>query len=320
MGPVVKSIGYRYIEKSESALKIKCNRFVTALTQHGHVLMALIPPFFLDCVVSIGIQATDTTHWIGTGFIVGRPLTDTDGQPVRDKNGQKTYHTFLVTNKHVLQNNLAIVLRFNTLQGARIKDYPVQLRNNDNPIWVGHNSIEVDVAAFNINPNTLKGDSAVFDFFKLDEHTMSVSDLKKNGASEGDGVFVLGFPMGIVSTQSSHAISRSGSIARIRDLLDNRASLFLIDANIFPGNSGSPVIIRPEMIAIDGTTSIKSAALIGIVKGYIPFRDVAISQQTGNTRVIFEENSGLAWVETVDSIKDTVELCYSQIVSMNSRE
>ncbi len=56
---------------------------------------------------------------------------------------------------------------------------------------------------------------------------MAVSDLKKNGASEGDAVFVLGFPMGIVSTESSHAISRSGSIARIRDLLDNRASLFL---------------------------------------------------------------------------------------------
>lgn len=280
--------------------------------------MALIPPFFLDCVVSIGMQATDTIHWIGTGFIVGRLLTDANGQPVTDKDGQKTYHTFLVTNKHVLQNNSAILLRFNTLQGALIKDYLVQLENNGAPIWVGHNSTDVDVAAFCINPNILNSDSAIFNCFRLDEHIMSISDLKKNGASEGDAVFVLGFPMGIVSVQCSHAISRSGSIARIRDLLDNRASLFLIDANIFPGNSGGPVVIQPEMIAIDGTTPIKNAALIGIVKSYIPFRDVAISQQTGSPRVIFEENSGLALVETADSIKDTVELCYSQTVSKNS--
>lgn len=279
--------------------------------------MALLPPFFLDCVVSIGVQTADTTLWFGTGFIVGRALTDKNGLPIIDKDGQKTYHTFLVTNKHVLQNNSAILLRFNTLQGALIKDYLVQLESNGDPIWVGHNSAEVDVAAFNINPDVLKSDSAIFSFFRLDEHAMSVAELKKNGASEGDAVFVLGFPMGIVSTQSSHTISRSGSIARIRDLLNNRASLFLIDATIFPGNSGSPVIIRPEIIAIEGTTPITHAALIGIVKGYIPYKDVAISQQTGNTRIIFEENSGLTLVETTDSIKETVALAYQKMTIKN---
>lgn len=51
----------------------------------------------------------------------------------------------------------------------------------------------------------------------------------------------------------------------------------------------------------------KRAALIGIVKSYIPFQDVAISQQTKRPRVIFEENSGLANVETVDKILETIE-------------
>ena len=49
------------------------------------------------------------------------------------------------------------------------------------------------------------------------------------------------------------------------------------------------------------------AALIGIVKSYIPFQDVAISQLTQRPRVVFEENSGLANVETVDKIIDTIQ-------------
>ena len=257
--------------------------------------MALIPSFFLDCVVSIGIQDTSGASWIGTGFIVGRPITN--------DSGEKVYHPFLVTNKHVLKDKRNILLRFNTLQGATVIDYPIDLEPGGQPIWVGHVSADIDIAVFYINPDVLKNDSAVFSFFHLDEHTMCVSDMKRDGLSEGDSIFVLGFPMGLVSMQSNHVISRSGSIARIRDLLANRQSNFLIDANIFPGNSGGPVINRPEISSIQGTTPITKAALIGVVKSYVPFRDVAISQQTGKPRVIFEENSGLALAETIDSVK-----------------
>lgn len=81
----------------------------------------------------------------------------------------------------------------------------------------------------------------------------------------------------------------------------------MIDANIFPGNSGGAVVYKPELVSISGTRAICKAALIGIVKSYLLYKDVAVSQQTGNARVIFEENSGLALVETVDKIIETVE-------------
>ena len=73
------------------------------------------------------------------------------------------------------------------------------------------------------------------------------------------------------------------------------------------------------MFTLDGTSAVRNATLIGIVKSYIPYKDIAISQQTGNPRVIFEENSGLALVEPVDSIKETVELCYSQKMPKNNK-
>ena len=271
--------------------------------------MALIPPFFLDCVVSLGIQTQTGPSWQGTGFIVGRPFTN--------EAGENLYHTFLVTNKHVLKDKKNILMRFNTLQGAPIKDYPVDLEPNGQPIWVGHPTPDVDIVVFNINPQVLDNDSAVYSFFHLDKHVMYLSDMLADGVSEGDSIFVLGFPLGIVSAQSKHVISRSGSIARIRDVLANQESCFLVDANIFPGNSGGPVVTRPEISSIQGTQAINKAALVGIVKSYVPFQDIAISQQTGNPRVIFEENSGLAIVETTDNIKSTVELCYQQKIQNN---
>ena len=265
--------------------------------------MALIPPFFLDAVVSIGIPGDQGTTWIGTGFIVGHFIKE-------DDDGAKNYLTFLVTNKHVLKGKPNIVVRFEHSDRAKVIDYPVNLNDEKGSIWVGNPADSVDVAAFHVNHEVLANDKAVLSYFSLTDHAMGIAEMADAGVSEGDGIFVLGFPMGIVSDQSMYVISRLGSIARIRDVLQGKESSILIDANIFPGNSGGPVIIRPEISTITGTKAINRAALIGIVKSYVPYKDVAISQQTGNPRVIFEENSGLALVETVDSIRATVELCY----------
>lgn len=272
--------------------------------------MALIPPFFLNCVVSIGAPSNappNIPSWIGTGFIVGRPFVD--------ESDAKKYHTFLVTNKHVLLDKTNILLRFNSMDGTRVFDYPVPLRQNGAIIWVGHPLVEIDVAVFNINPTVLENDGAEFSFFSLDKHVMNIEVMKAEGISEGDGIFVLGFPMGIVAPQKKNVIARVGAIARIRDVLDGHQSSFLIDANIFPGNSGGPVVIRPELNCITNTKAISRAALIGIVKSYVPYKDVAVSQQTGNPRVIFEENSGLALVETIDSVVSVVEDCYQTKVA-----
>lgn len=264
--------------------------------------MALIPPFFLDCVVSIGVPGQPEANWIGTGFIVGRPIVGGEGK--------KAYHTFLVTNKHVLEKHKEILIRFNTMHGENVIDYPVDLSPSGEQLWVGNPAQEIDIAVFTINHDALANDSAVYAFFALDEHSLGVGEMKSEGISEGDSLFVLGFPLGIVSDQSNCVVSRAGSIARIRDVLNAQQTTFLIDANIFPGNSGGPVVIRPEVSSIQGTPAINRASLIGIVKSYVPYRDVAISQHTGNPRVIFEENSGLALVETVDNIRNTVDLCF----------
>jgi hypothetical protein len=139
--------------------------------------------------------------------------------------------------------------------------------------------------------------------------------IKTGVLNEGDRVFVLGFPMNLVSAERRYVICRTGVIARIRDYIEGKSSGFLIDAPVFPGNSGGPVICCPAALAIEGTKHAVKADLIGMVRSYLPYIDVAISSQTGRARVMFEENSGLTEVEPVDLIRETVSEAHRRITN-----
>lgn len=269
--------------------------------------MALIPPFFMDCVVAIGVQTTQNgtvqKNWIGTGFLYGNH-TSTDPNNPENRN----YKVYLVTNKHVLNNQTEIILRFNPQNGQPATDFtaPIKMQNGDN-LWTGHPSADVDVAVLAINIQLIQNAGMKFGIFKSDSDILTKQQLADSQVSEGDFIYVLGFPMGMMPSDRQHVIVRSGVIARIRDLFENRSNGYTIDSLVFPGNSGGPIIFKPEIVSIQGTPALNRAALIGIVKSYIPFQDVAISQQTQRPRVVFEENSGLANVETVDKIIDTIQ-------------
>lgn len=259
--------------------------------------MSLIPSFYLDCVVAIGVQAHHRTQWMGTGFIVG----------IGD-------HTFLVTNRHVLKGHARILLRFNYFQELKSKDYLVEFSPKGNVVWLAHPDEKIDVAAFKIDQKVLKDDGMKLFSFDLEKNVMMVKAMATEGISEGDSVFFLGFPMGLVSDEKkyNHVISRHAILSRVKDVFNGERNNFIIDGNVMPGNSGSPVITKPEAIAIEGTKPLNKSLLIGVIKGYIPYADVAVSKQTGRERVRFEENSGLAIVETVDSIRDTILLFFKK--------
>jgi S1-C subfamily serine protease len=162
------------------------------------------------------------------------------------------------------------------------------------------------LAIIPINPDFLKAQPVNWRFIPSDTAAADAAKLKEEGDSAGDGVYILGFPMGITGNDHNYVITRKGSIARISDFLAGAQSTFLIDAMIFPGNSGGPVFSSLEPFAIDGTKSHNSVALIGVVRAYVPYTDVAVSQQTMRPRITFEENSGLAEVVPVDQVNKTI--------------
>ena len=158
-------------------------------------------------------------------------------------------------------------------------------------------------------PQTLIKDKSIWSSFDLEDHALTLSQMKSTGVEEGSFVYALGFPMNLVDAIKA-PICRLGCVSRVMDAFIRQKGhpTFLVDATVFPGNSGGPIINRPEEISITDTPSNSSANLIGILSEYIPYQETLYSRQTGRARMIQEENSGLTVVHPVDRIKEVVEL------------
>ncbi len=275
--------------------------------------MALIPPGFLNTVVALGGPSTDgTMQYTATGFLYGYPSGATD------EDGAKRYWVYLLTNRHVFEkasaNSTELHVRFNRPMGSDSKIYTIPLRGTDDSnSWIVHPN--ADVAVLSINPGLLEVDGIEFQFFASDVHTFTLDQAREIEVSEGDGVFVLGFPLGEAGEERNYAVVRQGIIARIQDWVKGNAQTFLIDASIFPGNSGGPVLLKPELTSIAGTKRNNRCGLIGMVSAYLPYREFAISQQTGRPRMIFEENSGLGIVVPYNVIQETIQLAVDKLNS-----
>ena len=263
--------------------------------------MALIPSFFPDCVVALGVDNPEgKRNWYASGFLYGHYMDSTEKE-------KKLYSVYLVTNRHVLKEVPKIYLRFNPKANEPACEYDIQLLNKDGtPIWFTPTDPEIDIGVLPINFGLLKEHGIQTYFFYNNHHAANIEKLVELGISEGDFVYALGFPMGLVGGERNVVIIRSGTIARIRDTLAKDSNEYLIDAFIFPGNSGGPVVSKPEALAIEGTKSQEASYLIGIVKSNVTYQDIAISLQTKHPRVVFEENSGLAAVHPVDFIEEAI--------------
>lgn len=265
--------------------------------------MALIPPFFPDCVVAIGIEdpSGEGRKWVASGFLYGHNIADNEGDT-------KSYRVYLITNRHVFENLLAVYLRFNPRTNEPAREYTLNLLNESGTsLWFPHPNAKIDVAVIAINFNLLQEHAMQAVYFRSDQHVANIDKLNELGITEGDFAYVLGFPMGLVGGERNAVIVRSGTIARIRDALARANQEYLIDAFVFPGNSGGPVVSKPEALAIQGTKSQGAAYLIGIVKSYVSYQDVAVSLQSKRPRVIFEENSGLAAIHPIDFVQEAIK-------------
>lgn len=263
--------------------------------------MAIIPSIFMNAVVALGIKLpNDEKHWIGTGFIVGR----------KEKNNLNLSTHYIITNKHVVENQKEIYVRFNSLGKSLIKDYVINLFDkNRAPMFSAHWDDKTDIIAIQIIPKTLIDDQSIWGSFDLEDNALTLEQMKSTGVEEGTLIYALGFPMNLVDAIKV-PICRLGCVSRVVDAFvrQNEHPTFLVDATVFPGNSGGPIISRPEIVSIAGTAHNNSANLIGILSSYISYEDTLVSQQTGKACMIQTENSGLTIVHPVDRIKEVVEL------------
>src|SRR5713101_8229156 len=108
--------------------------------------MALIPPFFLDSVVALGTPKAKATNWIASGFLYGHPVD------VSVPEEQRQYRPFLVTNRHVFQDQDMVKVRFNPQDASRpAQEFDLTLKQHGTTRWLSHKDQDIDVAVVPVN-------------------------------------------------------------------------------------------------------------------------------------------------------------------------
>jgi S1-C subfamily serine protease len=270
--------------------------------------MALIPPSYLNAVVSIelpqGNKPENKNRTIATGFLYGKLVSKNIGEKTSN------YSIYLVTNRHVFEDNQTnliqkVLLRFNLTEKRGTKCFPVDLVENGKPRWFKHKDKKVDLAIIKLNGKNMVNEGIDFYYFRSDTDAIFTKNFDEKGISTGDGIYVLGFPLGLRGNDRNYTIVKSGCIARVDDEILKK-KYFYIDSSAYPGNSGGPVIYKPEAVSIQGTKAVLNAGLIGVISAGETFSDIAISQQTGRARIVFEEQIGLVRIVPIDLIDDAI--------------
>jgi hypothetical protein len=207
----------------------------------------------------------------------------------------------LVTAKHVVVETKTgkpkeedIRIFFNSQDGGITSRSIQELRKKYNLNWIFHPTDEaVDVAIIPFGLDLQKDDIKLIpaELFLPFDRLFETLD-----------VIFLSYQPGIEPQRRISPIVRGGIISTL-----NADRTFYIDAFAFPGNSGSPVFAKQSLIRTGGNKIIFGGTpfkFAGIIGESITYQEIAVSTQTGRPRVVFEENTGLSKVWSIDYIRD----------------
>jgi V8-like Glu-specific endopeptidase len=259
--------------------------------------MALFAKDLLKSIVLIEREEGENIVPHATGFLIGF------------KKEENKYFIFLLTNKHVFNNYDKLWLRFDKKDEEKTERFNINLKDKDGKNrWLAHNNPKVDIAMLTISPNFLNEKRIDYKFVP-DDVFVYPEKFEDIGVELGDEIFIVGFPQGIIGQNKNYAIVRTGSIAKIDKEKINQDALFIIDGNIFPGNSGGPIFTKPEIASLEGTKKIDKNLLLGIVSSHLLHQQIFYNIQSSPPipGAISIENSGLGNIVPMNFVKEVYE-------------
>ena len=285
--------------------------------------MALIRPEFVRAAVKI---RNDSGSVIGTGFAYARPDDYNESDP-SVHTLDEPWRLWYVTCAHVIdaietdqsETPRRVYIEVNeesSGEGRTSIGYPIEYFWTRHREWtarcsrlgpISDRSYTLDDAAVDVAVTTAP--THYKDFGKLDwwgfaprfhmtKALMSGDNPLDATLSEGDEVFIVGFPVGFYTDVKNWPVVRQGVLAQMQPYLRGVARTFLIDGSVFGGNSGGPVITKPQPMSIEGTKQFTRNALVGMVSGS--------RLNPGNG-----ENADLGIVVPLDTINETIEMALS---------
>jgi hypothetical protein len=236
---------------------------------------------------------------------------------------------FLVTNKHVLppegkQQDIKVRVAVRDKDGAaRVEAVTVPVVGKDGKYLDSvrlHPDPDTDVAAVNIAMEAFGAkfqlliDALMTGKYLNTSMLMTSERIRSSNIGMGSPVYIIGFPDAIFDPRNVSPVLRAGIIAtdpregfnfnealRRTIAFPEHVNGFLIDANIYPGSSGSLVVLGQ-----DGQHSGPEAkrgdwqpTILGIVAGSIPMLDASLHSYA---------RIGLGIVYSADSIRDVIRL------------
>jgi hypothetical protein len=221
---------------------------------------------------------------VGTGFVV--TAVRADGAP----------RTVLITANHVFENmpndRAQVGFRERTADGDwRFEPASVRIRGPaGEPLWTRHPT--QDVAAIELPPGVAPAALPVADIGG--ERT-----LQALGVRPGDEMMVLGFPIGVSANPAGFPILRAGRVASYPLSPASRYPTYLVDFNVFGGNSGGPVY------AVRRAGAARQVVITGLLTQQIEFEGERL--QIGN-------------VTQADFIGETLSLLTGELAVVSAGE
>ncbi len=250
----------------------------------------------------------------GSGFLLFRDMGYTKGQ------------VYLITNKHVLppegrQQDIRVrVVAHDKNGAARVEAVSVPIVGNNGKYLDSvriHPDPDTDVAAVNIAPAAFGSkfqlliDAVTTRKYLEPSMLLTTDKLKDSDIGVGSQVYVVGFPAAIFDPRNVSPILRIGIIStdpregfsfndQLRQSMPfpQHVNGFLIDANVYPGSSGSLVVLVPDKQTESASASDWQPRILGIVGGSIPIFDASLHSY---------ERIGLGIVYSADTIKEVLQ-------------
>lgn len=239
---------------------------------------------------------------VGTGFIIFCKIKD---------NGHKAY---FVTNKHVLEGGSFFRISFvkrnaphNEPDLGKVSTFRFQY--SDSYIEL-HPDKDVDVAAIDMTAFVEKHQNSIF-FRALDYNMLASCDEEFLHVSQN--VTFVGYPDNKYDFKTNLPLTRSATIASPPSLDFSGLRAFVIDGQVFPGSSGSPVIINAAReqwkSAIIPQDDIPAWLILGIVsKTFLRHNQLEIQDSTLVKNAHVAEVLGLGIIFKSTTIKEVLDI------------
>ncbi|MBZ0335006.1 serine protease [Marinobacter sp. AL4B] len=178
-------------------------------------------------------QASGEGASIGTGFLFKAPLGDDSNRAVM----------LLISNKHVYGNpNQKITLNFHRRDPEDpsrplLGEIKTLEADNFSGVYSEHPNPSVDLACLNVSVITQEDQ----EIFHKNLYPEMLSTFQEPDLLPGKDVWFVGYPENRYDVAHNLPILRKGYIASVPKINFNNHQQMVIDAQVFPGSSGSPV-------------------------------------------------------------------------------